>query len=68
MCDPSHTQGSEKWQQDCTEEHQRNTTDPESNSRRGDEEDPEKSWFMCQTDTDMAELHSNISSSGITQF
>lgn len=55
MCDPS---------QACTQENQSNTTDPASDSRR-DSEDPEKSWFMCKTDMDMAELHSNISSSGI---
>ncbi|XP_042341008.1 uncharacterized protein si:dkey-192k22.2 [Plectropomus leopardus] len=62
MCVPLQTSKGDKWEQDCTQEHQRNTTDHESDSRRADE-DPAKSWFMCETDMDMAELHSNISSS-----
>ncbi|TDH16173.1 hypothetical protein EPR50_G00016950 [Perca flavescens] len=62
MCDPSQTPESEKWEQDCMEEHQSNTTDPELNSSRGGE-DPEKSWFMCKTDVNIAELQSNTSSS-----
>ncbi|XP_044047095.1 uncharacterized protein LOC122873874 [Siniperca chuatsi] len=64
MCDPSQTPESEKWEQACTQENQSNTTDPVSDSKRG-VEDPEKSWFMCETDMDMAELHSNISSSAL---
>ncbi|XP_037621306.1 uncharacterized protein LOC119485647 [Sebastes umbrosus] len=64
MCDPTQTPESEQWEQDCTQENQNNTTDPESDSRRGGE-DPEKSWFMCETDMDIAELQSNMSSSAI---
>lgn len=67
MCDPSQTPEGEKWEQACTQENQSNTTDPGSDSRRGSE-DPEKSWFACETDMDMAELHSNMSSSGNVQF
>ncbi|XP_029290346.1 uncharacterized protein LOC115010069 isoform X2 [Cottoperca gobio] len=64
MCDPSQTPGSEKFEKDCTQEHQSNTTDPESDLRRA-AEDPEKSWFVCETDMDMAELYSNSSSSDL---
>ncbi|XP_034714854.1 uncharacterized protein si:dkey-192k22.2 isoform X2 [Etheostoma cragini] len=39
-------------------EHQSNTTDSS-----GGGEDPEKSWFMCKTDLNIAELQSNTSSS-----
>ncbi|XP_031141877.2 uncharacterized protein LOC116040553 isoform X1 [Sander lucioperca] len=62
MCDPSQTPESEKWEQECMKEHQSNTTDPELDSSRGGE-DPEKSWFMCKTDVNIAELQSNTSSS-----
>lgn len=64
ICVPSQTPGSEKWEQACTEELQNNTTDPESDYKRG-EADPEKSWFMCETDMDMTEIQSNISSSAL---
>lgn len=63
-CDPSQTAQREKWEQACTQENQSNTTDPDS--KRGGK-DSEKSWFMCETDTDMAELHRNLSSPGITK-
>lgn len=65
-CDPSQTAEREKWEQACTQENESNTTDPATDSKRGSK-DPEKSWFMCETDTDMAELHRNLSSSGITK-
>lgn len=64
MCDPSQTPGGEKWEQACTQESQTNTTDPASDFRRGSE-DPQMSWFMCETDMDMAELDRNMSSSGM---
>ncbi|KAM7419198.1 hypothetical protein PAMA_016356 [Pampus argenteus] len=64
MCETSQTPGGEKWGQDCTQEGQTNTTDPASDSRRGGE-DPQMSWFMCETDMDMKELYSNISSSDV---
>ncbi|XP_042253338.1 uncharacterized protein LOC121886952 isoform X2 [Thunnus maccoyii] len=65
MCDPSQTPGDEKWEQVCTQKNQTNTTDLASDSRRGGE-DPQMSWFMCETDTDIAELQSNMSSSALT--
>lgn len=61
--DPSQTPEWEKWEQAC--EDQSNATDPASDSRRGDE-DPEKSCFMCETDTDMLALLRESTSSGIT--
>lgn len=67
MCDPSQTPEHEKWEQGCTRDNQSNRTDSVLNSRRAGE-DPEDSWYMCQTDMDMAVLHNNISSSGITQI
>lgn len=67
MCDPSQTPEHEKWKQACTQDNQSNRTDSALSSRRG-REDPEDSWFLCQTDMDMAALHSNISSSGIAQI
>lgn len=67
MCDPSQTAEREKWEQACTQKDHSNMTDPGSDSRR-DSEDPEKSWFICETDMDMTELHRNISSSGIAVF
>ncbi|XP_054460382.1 uncharacterized protein LOC129095830 [Anoplopoma fimbria] len=63
-CDPLRTPSSNKWEPDCTTESQSNTTDPESALGRGGE-DPEKNWFMCETDMDMAELLSNMSSSAL---
>ncbi|XP_071359221.1 uncharacterized protein [Trachinotus anak] len=65
ICYPSQTAEREKWQQACTQGNQSNMTDPASDSE-GDGDDSEKSWFMCQTDMDMAELHNNISSSATT--
>ncbi|XP_038569421.1 uncharacterized protein LOC119899082 isoform X2 [Micropterus salmoides] len=64
MCDPSQVPEREKWEEACAQENQSNMTDPASDSWR-DREDPEKSWFMCETDMDMAELHSNSSSSAL---
>ncbi|XP_073323427.1 uncharacterized protein [Pagrus major] len=64
MCDPSQTPEREKWEQGCTQKSQSNKTDPVSDFRGGSE-DPEKSWFICETDTNMAELHRNISSSDL---
>ncbi|XP_074520393.1 uncharacterized protein LOC141785786 [Halichoeres trimaculatus] len=58
-CDPS----PEKWEQACGKESQSTTADP---GRSG--EDLEKSWFMCETDMDMLELQSNISSSGLKVY
>lgn len=53
MCNPAQNPEREKWEQSCTQGNQSNTTDPE------------KSWFMCETDTDMAELHNSTSSSDL---
>ncbi|XP_031732138.1 uncharacterized protein LOC116399263 [Anarrhichthys ocellatus] len=64
LCDPPWTPGSSKWEQVCTRENQSNATDPESDSGRAGE-DPEKNWFMCEADMDMAELHRNMSSSAL---
>ncbi|XP_022614271.1 uncharacterized protein LOC111231455 isoform X2 [Seriola dumerili] len=61
MCDPSQAEERGKWEQACTQGNQSNMTDPVSDSESG-HDDSEKSWFMCQTDMDMAELH-NINSS-----
>lgn len=55
-CDPS----PEKWEQSCKKGRQSNTAD---SGRDG--EDLEKSRFMCETDMNMLELQSNISSSGL---
>ncbi|XP_040891497.1 uncharacterized protein LOC121180286 isoform X4 [Toxotes jaculatrix] len=63
MCDPYQTGEWEKWEQACTEGNHSHMTDPASDSRRSSN-DSEKSWFMCQTDTDMAKFHHNISFSG----
>ncbi|XP_056265788.1 uncharacterized protein LOC130190411 isoform X3 [Pseudoliparis swirei] len=62
LCDPLRTPGSNKWEQDCTRGNQSNATDPESLSG-GAGEDPEKNWFMCEADMDMAELQRIMSSS-----
>lgn len=61
MCDPSKTAELEKQEHACTQENQGKMTDPTSESRRGDE-DPENSWFVCETDVDITELHRNHSS------
>ncbi|CAK6972230.1 uncharacterized protein si:dkey-192k22.2 isoform X2 [Scomber scombrus] len=67
ICDPSQTPGDEKWEQACTQESQTNMTNPLSDSRRGSE-DQQMTWFMCETDMDMTELHSNMSSSDIMVY
>lgn len=67
MCNPSQMAEREMWEQSCTDEKQSNRTDPGSDSGRGGK-DPENSWFMCETDTDMAELHSNMSSSVLKEY
>lgn len=64
MCDPSQTPDQEKWEQACTREDQSNATDSSSDVRRGIN-DPKARWFMCETDMEMAEVHRNISTSGI---
>ncbi|XP_056265787.1 uncharacterized protein LOC130190411 isoform X2 [Pseudoliparis swirei] len=64
LCDPLRTPGSNKWEQDCTRGNQSNATDPESLSG-GAGEDPEKNWFMCEADMDMAELQRIMSSSAL---
>lgn len=65
-CDHSQTPGGEKWEKACTQQSQTNMINPASDSRRHGE-DPQMNWFMCETDMDMTELHSNMSSSGIAQ-
>ncbi|XP_053275504.1 uncharacterized protein LOC128437392 isoform X1 [Pleuronectes platessa] len=65
MCDPSQNAEVENWEQPCTQEKPSNMTDPGPDSGRGSGGDSENSWFMCRTDLDMAELHSNISSSAV---
>ncbi len=64
LCDPSKTAELEKQEHACTQGNQSKMTDPTSESRRGDE-DPENSWFVCETDVDITELHRNNSSLGI---
>lgn len=51
--------GEEKWEKVCT------TTGPEGASG---ERDQEHSWFRCETDTDPAEIHTNLSPSGTSSF
>ncbi|XP_026159907.1 uncharacterized protein LOC113128644 isoform X2 [Mastacembelus armatus] len=60
MCDPYQAQEREQWELACTHDNRSYTTDPVSDSRRDGEEN---SWFICQTDTGVTKLHSNISSS-----
>ncbi|KAF3852120.1 hypothetical protein F7725_005475 [Dissostichus mawsoni] len=60
VCDPSQTPEGDGFEQDCTQEHQQ-PTDPESRSAS---RDPEQSWFMCETDVDVSQLHRHSSSSG----
>ncbi|XP_070842400.1 uncharacterized protein [Chaetodon trifascialis] len=67
MCDPSQTAEREKWEHVCTQKNQSKMTDPGSDSK-SDSEDPEKSWFICETDMDMTELHRNISSSALKVY
>ncbi|XP_033936698.1 uncharacterized protein [Pseudochaenichthys georgianus] len=62
VCDPSQTPEGDGLAQDCTQEHQSNTTDPES---RSTSRDPEQSWFMCETDVDVSQLHRHSSSSAL---
>lgn len=57
MCDPSQTQEREKWEQLCTK------MDPKRASSAGTR-DQEHSWFRCETNKDLTELHTNISPSG----
>ncbi|TNN69405.1 hypothetical protein EYF80_020406 [Liparis tanakae] len=64
LCDPLRTPGSNKWEKDCTRGNQSNATDAESLSG-GAGKDPEKNWFMCEADMDMAELQRNMSSSAL---
>ncbi|KAG7241302.1 hypothetical protein INR49_025820 [Caranx melampygus] len=61
MCDPSQMAEQEKWKQACTQGKQSNMAHPAAESEREDD-DSERSWFLCKTDMDVAELH-NISSS-----
>lgn len=56
-CDPLEAQERVKWEQVCTK------VDPERASRGGNKE-REHSWFRCETDVDLAEVHTNISPSG----
>ncbi|KAM9770198.1 uncharacterized protein ACNS7B_008434 [Menidia menidia] len=62
ICNPSPTADHEKWRQICSQKYQRQFTDSDSA--------PETSggvlrmsWFMCEADSDMDEMLSNISSS-----
>lgn len=66
MCDPSQTVEREKWKQACTQGNQSNMADPAADSEREDD-DSEKSWFMCQTDTDVAELHISSSATPVQE-
>ncbi|KAM8772969.1 uncharacterized protein AB9X84_013106 [Acanthopagrus schlegelii] len=65
MCDPSQTPEHEKWEQGCAQKNQSNITDPMPDFWRGSEDPDPKSWFLCETDTNMTELHRNISSSDL---
>lgn len=64
VCDPPQIPDQEKWEQACTREDESNTTDSASDPGRG-RDDLKMSWFVCETDMEMAELHRNISTSGI---
>ncbi|XP_056891262.1 uncharacterized protein LOC130527120 isoform X2 [Takifugu flavidus] len=57
-CDPSQTQEREKWEQLCTK------MDPERASSAGTT-DQEHSWFRCETNMDLTELHTNSSPSAL---
>ncbi|XP_035516404.1 uncharacterized protein LOC118327224 [Morone saxatilis] len=57
MCDPLQTPEVDQWEKTCTQQGRSNMTDPAS--------DPERKWFICETDLDMEELHRNISSSAL---
>ncbi|KAF3687640.1 hypothetical protein EXN66_Car003312 [Channa argus] len=67
ICDPAQTAEHEKLEQACAQENQSNTSGLVSDSR-GSSENPEDSWFTCQTDTDMVELRSNILNSAIKVY
>ncbi|XP_040043264.2 uncharacterized protein LOC120825619 isoform X2 [Gasterosteus aculeatus] len=57
-CEPA---SSNTWERDCTQE------DPEPDPGRGGE-DPERNWFLCEADTDMAELRRNTSPSAVETY
>lgn len=50
--------GEEKWEVCTTMDQERATAD----------EDQERSWFRCETDTDPAKIHTNVSPSGTSSF
>ncbi|XP_069553570.1 uncharacterized protein [Brachyistius frenatus] len=65
MCNLSQTPDRKMWEQACIQKNQSNMTDSASLDSRGGGDDPETSWFMCKTDMDIDELHSNISTSAL---
>ncbi|KAK2817005.1 hypothetical protein Q5P01_025196 [Channa striata] len=67
ICDPAQTVEHEKLEQACAQANQSNTTGLASGFR-GSSKDREDSWFTCQTDTDMMELHSNILTSVVKVY
>ncbi|XP_072239946.1 uncharacterized protein [Leuresthes tenuis] len=65
ICNPSPAPDHEEWEQLCLQENQRYVTDSAPETRTGGD-DLKRSWFMCETDNDMEEIQSNISSSALT--
>lgn len=59
ICDLSQTADDEKWEQLCTQKN------PNSLLEMWEiRDDPQMSWFTCETDTNMDELYNRISASG----
>lgn len=67
LCDPWRAAKLEQWELGCTGQNQTNVTDLVPGLWT-DGREPEKNWFMCEADTDMAEFHRNMSSAGIVAF
>ncbi|KAM6939712.1 uncharacterized protein FYW49_009427 [Xenentodon cancila] len=65
ICDPPSTPDHVNWKQICTPKNESILTDLVLGDGEGGD-DPKMSWFMCETDKDMTELHSHVSSSDPT--
>ncbi|KAM4584511.1 uncharacterized protein PAE49_004034 isoform 1-T2 [Odontesthes bonariensis] len=65
ICNPSPALDHKEWEQLCLQENQRYIPDSAPETRKGGD-DLKRSWFMCETDNDMEEMQSNISSSALT--
>ncbi|XP_061586118.1 uncharacterized protein LOC133451170 isoform X1 [Cololabis saira] len=62
ICDPPPTPDHVNRRQICTPENESILTELVSGDGEGGDK-PKMSWFMCETDKDMTELYSNVSSS-----